>query len=149
VTLFDVEIDEELYDPHLHVTYHSSGQKSLSHIKICSLRRLIVNFVTRAGGDDAAQFLFWQSILSHFLEHVVTLCDIEIDGDRLEAALGRRPTRVDMAFSIAKMLPHMSTRLRSTILIDGPPFWSGRHFMGRNYGIIPRQGRPSVGELLL
>jgi hypothetical protein len=106
-----LKIEEELYNHDLNVVYDTSGLKSLSHIRACSLRRLVVNLVIYPrDNDDESNILFLAinsiTSASHFLEHVVTLYDVEIDEDRLASALGERKTRPEVAFAIAKMLVH-------------------------------------------
>lgn len=82
-----LSIQDELYDPTLHVTYDASGQKALSNIRTCSLKRLVVTLATTDVSDEDRHmfFLALNSLTSatHFMEHLVTLYDMEIDKARL------------------------------------------------------------------
>jgi hypothetical protein len=104
-------IDAELYDPDLNVVHDSSGQRSLSAIERCSLKRLVVNLViyktNRTLDDNEVEifFLALNSITSaaHFLEHLVTLYDLAIDERRLATA--RCPKgAADIQLAIARIL---------------------------------------------
>jgi hypothetical protein len=77
------KISDELANPDLNVVYDDSGQKSLINIKQCSLRRFAVHFATQTWGAQEPR-PFWLSLYSitsasHFLEHLVTLYDLEVN----------------------------------------------------------------------
>jgi hypothetical protein len=82
-------ICNELYDPELNTIYDSSGQRALSNIRACSLRRFVVQFVmaTPSSPDEFLMFLLCLPTITcatHLLEHFATLYDVEIDSTRIE-----------------------------------------------------------------
>jgi hypothetical protein len=90
-------ICEEFYNPDLNVIYDSTGCRNLAGIRACSLRRFVVYFATLETLDNEELQMFFLSLhsitsASHFLEHMVTLYDMQIDTARLQAVRGRRET---------------------------------------------------------
>jgi hypothetical protein len=95
-------ICEEFYDPDLNVIYDSSGHRNLAGIRACSLCRFVVYFATLETLDNEELQMFFLSLhsitsASHFLEHMVTLYDLEIDEARLQATRGSKET-ADLSF---------------------------------------------------
>jgi hypothetical protein len=52
-----LSIQDELYNPDLNVVY-AGGEKGLSHIKTCSLKRLVVTLATTDVNEEEQQMFF-------------------------------------------------------------------------------------------
>jgi hypothetical protein len=78
----------ELYDENANVIYDESGARDLAHMVACSLRRFVVYFALQDGIGLEERDMFFLALHSmtsgvHFLEHLVTLFDMELDSSRL------------------------------------------------------------------
>jgi hypothetical protein len=132
------QISDELYNPTSNVVYDDSGARnSLTHIKACSLRRFVVFLVTLDRVDNEEQQMFLLSLnaitsASHFLEHLVTLYDMDIDERRL-ASVGLHLTRLEICRNILSLIRN----------------WIGFHRGRHTLDLVAQFSKRALGELAI